>query len=102
MRAALIALLLMFASQAGAGGTTLNNENALRVCALADMDWINFCNGFIQAAADYSTIAGRACIPEGISRNLMVKLFTTDGLNYSSHDSALTTAVQIISNNFPC
>jgi len=102
MRAALIALMLMYCSQAAAAGTTMSNGNAQRVCTLADMDWINFCNGFIQAAADFSTVTRMACIPQGTTRTLMVKLFTTDGANFSMEKSAVEIALQVIHDNFPC
>jgi hypothetical protein len=39
------------------------------------MNWVNFCNGFIQAANDQAVSSGIACTPAGTPRTVLVKEF---------------------------
>ena len=72
------------------------------------MDWISFCNGFIQAAADGATLSGLACIPNGTTRTEIVELFEFHGsramvANPEIGDQAgLDVLIAILSALFPC
>ena len=47
---------------------TLNGAKLLEACTKADPAWVNFCNGYIQAAFDATGGKG-ICAPKGVTRN---------------------------------
>ncbi|WP_420867511.1 Rap1a/Tai family immunity protein [Aliiroseovarius marinus] len=87
---------------------TIKTSNLLEVCTRADMHWIDFCNGFFQAAHDAATIQGYVCTPLGVTRTNLVELFETEVTKLISIDSSiseasgLATAISILTDAFPC
>ena len=47
---------------------TLSGAKLLEACTRADMEWISFCNGYLQAAFDATGGKG-VCPPRGATRN---------------------------------
>jgi hypothetical protein len=72
------------------------------------MSWIDFCNGFMQAAHDVGAIAGEVCVPKGITRTDLVKLFEREATTLlqagglSSKARGINLARAILSAGFPC
>lgn len=60
---------------AAAQGNTITAKKLLEVCTTADMHWVDFCNGFFQAAHDSGVVAGKICTPSGITRTQLVEMF---------------------------
>jgi hypothetical protein len=107
LKGALLAASLTISFNATAQ-TTTSARDLFDVCTRADMDWINFCNGFIQAAADSATLSGLACIPAETTRTEIVQLFEFHGSRTMvanpgiGDQSGLDVTIAIISALFPC
>lgn len=88
--------------------TTVTTEQLLSACTRPDMHWIDFCNGFFQAAGDLATLSRRACIPVGTTRTDLVRLFEANAPALLSQQedlastSGLIVAAGIIETEFPC
>ncbi len=74
MIAAFTAILISAASEANAQSskTTLTGADFLSACTRADMDWINFCNGYVQAVVDGVVRPEDICLPAGTTRAKLV------------------------------
>ena len=73
--AALVAASLLTPSSAFSQNSkiTLSAGDFLAACTKADMAWINFCNGYIQAMVDSTHKPGKSlCITAGTTRARMV------------------------------
>jgi hypothetical protein len=61
-------------SQANATNIALSSGDLRDACTRPTEAWISFCNGYVQALADFSDFTGQACIPAGTTRTEIVTL----------------------------
>lgn len=91
-----------------AADTAMTTQNLLKACTTANADWISFCNGFLQAAADQAMVDDRACLPAGTTRTELVMIFEQEAKSLIKIDptlggvSGISVAVGIIEKAFPC
>ena len=89
-----------------ASENVLRTQNALQICTRSNANWVSFCNGLMQGYADYVMLAGLACLPQGVTRTELVKLFTADQIldtkAYKNNDAALAAASEIFAAAYPC
>ena len=107
-RAILVAVVLscfVAAGEAAAQSSevTMTGADFLKVCTIADPEWIGFCNGYIQAAFDASGGKG-ICAPKGVTRNqlfdiIIPKLQKTPDLLELNATSVIDA---ILRQAFPC
>lgn len=112
MKTSLAALLLLafvsIAPNPALADNTMTAQNLLRVCTTADMDWINFCNGFFQAVHDQQASAGKVCAPKGTSRTTLVETYEANASVLIERDpsagdrSAVEIAGKILALAYPC
>ena len=106
MRTILITLALMatLGTEAGAEENVLRTQNAVEICTRPSQNWIDFCNGLMQAYSDFAILSGAACIPAGVTRTQLVTLFTgmTNTAAYKDNHAALVAAVEIFKLVYPC
>jgi hypothetical protein len=57
---------------APSNGTKQSGDNFLKTCTTADFEFIGYCNGYVQAVHDTSTV--RYCLPKGVTRVRLVEL----------------------------
>ena len=86
----------------------LHADNLLKACTTTTPEWVNFCNGFFQAAYDSAAISGTVCAAPGTTRTELVEMYTkiaptklraNPGLGQKP---ALLLAVQIMKEKMPC
>lgn len=105
-RAVLLTLLL--SPLPAASDTSMTAGNLLSVCTTADMHWIDFCNGFFQAANDQAAVASRACVPPGTSRTALVELYELQAGALLEAEPGLADmpgvalAIEILAAAYPC
>lgn len=84
----------------------LHTTDAVALCLRRDAQWQDFCNGLMQGYADYAVVEGKVCLPLGITRQELVEIFTSPEIvvttGYIDDWPALTTAVQLFIQHFPC
>ncbi|QBY01729.1 hypothetical protein E2K80_14160 [Rhodophyticola sp. CCM32] len=103
--ASLINVSIPFQSRAE---TVLSARDLFDACTRADMDWISFCNGFIQASNDHAVRLGMACTPAGTTRTHLVEIFEYSAARLLVSQSelgdaaGLEVASAIIGAAFPC
>ena len=101
-----IIFLLFAPSQTYAAGTTMSLGNLLKVCTTADMNWINFCNGYMQAVNDYGAKLGVICAPVGTSRTDLVRTLERNAQSLASANvdsvDAFYGAAALIERSYPC
>ena len=106
MRTILItmALTATLGTQAGAEENVLRTKNAVKICTTPSQNWVDFCNGLMQAYSDFAIMSGAACIPVGVTRTQLVKLFTgmTNTAAYKDDHAALVAAVEVFKLVYPC
>lgn len=107
-------ILLLLVSLALSNGITLaqgnviDAKNLLEVCTTASMNWIDFCNGFMQATHDLASADGNACVPDGTSRTSLVKLFEREATRTIAANPeagelpGVSIAIKILEANYPC
>ena len=99
---------LIGSSQAQAESTSLSLGDLLDVCTRADMNWIDFCNGYFQAVSDYATAQELACIPSGTTRTDLVSAFervSDDLLSREpgvAEERGFSIAVAVLASVWPC
>lgn len=80
----------------------------LTACTTAAPHWVEFCNGFFQAAHDAGAIAGDVCAPPGTTRIDLVEAYEriAPGILAAQPDvtdmSGFRLAVAILAETFPC
>jgi len=74
-RILLILVACLLPLTAAAQSTTITAKKLLEACTTADMHWVDFCNGFFQAAHDNGVLVGKICTPSGVTRTQLVELF---------------------------
>lgn len=105
MSAMVVNIAAAFASRAE---SVLSARDLFDACTRADMDWINFCNGFMQASNDYAVRSGIACTPTGTTRTRLVEIFEHSAarLLVSQPElgdlAGIEVVVAIIGSEFPC
>ena len=57
----------------GAPEMFLRTGEAVTLCLRPERQWQDFCNGLVQGYAEYAVLAGRACIPFGVTRRHLVE-----------------------------
>lgn len=83
-------------------------RDVLDACTRADMNWIDFCNGLMQAAHDLGVIEGRLCAPTGTTRTELVQTFeplaklTIERNPDAANGLGLTFAAALLSAAYPC
>jgi Rap1a immunity proteins len=108
MRILLILLILVVPVSARAHDNVMTARNLLKVCTTASMHWVDFCNGFLQATHDQAAEAGKACVPNGVTRTGIVELYERVAsellrTNPSQGDrTAVSLGVDILKKAYPC
>ena len=99
-----LALLASLSIQARAEENVLRTQNAVKICTTPSQNWVDFCNGLMQAYSDFAIMSGAACIPVGVTRTQLVKLFTgmTNTAAYKEDQAALVAAVEVFKLVYPC
>lgn len=99
-----LALLASLSTQARAEENVLRTQNAVKICTTPSQNWVDFCNGLMQAYSDFAIMSGAACIPVGVTRTQLVKLFTgmTNTEAYKEDQAALVAAVEVFKLVYPC
>ena len=91
-----------------AQNTTMSGADLLDACTRADMNWIDFCNGYFQAAHDFGVLQGTVCTKVSVTRTNLVESFEQIAPAVFSEDAsarsgpALPVAVGILSAAYPC
>ena len=84
----------------------LRTADAVALCLRREREWIDFCNGLVQAYAEHAILRGAACIPFGVSRRDLVDVFTGPDVvvstGYVDNLPAIETAVEMFVRHFPC
>ena len=102
-RLILAALTIAFVSLPAFAGskTTLSGADFLSACTRADLEWISFCNGYVQAIVDTDE---SLCIPAGTTRagivDAVVSVFIAKPA--LQHSNAATAVHAILTNIFRC
>ena len=99
-----LALLASLSTHARAEENVLRTQNAVKICTTPSQNWVDFCNGLMQAYSDFAIMSGAACIPVGVTRTQLVKLFTgmTNTKAYKEDQAALVAAVEVFKLVYPC
>lgn len=68
------------------------------------MNWINFCNGFVQAAHDYGAAMGLVCTPPGVARSDLVEVFENAASTVTElgSETAVSVAIAAFARAYPC
>jgi hypothetical protein len=88
--------------------TVLNLSGLVNACTRAEMSWVDFCNGYFQAAVDLAARQGLACVPEGTTRTEVVTISMdvlsklSDGSPKSEEVGGLEAAVFVLRELYPC
>lgn len=86
--------------------TFMRTGDAVTLCLRREPQWIDFCNGLVQAYAENAILKGVACIPFGTSRRELVEVFTGADVVVSTgfidNLPALETAVEMFVRHYPC
>ena len=96
-------VILFSPMQSKANDYALSTKNWHDVCTRADMDWINFCNGYIQAVADTFS-STEFCPSSSSSRAEMVTItdkFLSENPEYKI-GRAFGQIRKILRLNYPC
>lgn len=110
-RAAALACLAMLSTPIPApvaAQITLSAADLLENCTNPQGPWVDFCNGFFQAAHDYGALHGEICAPADVTRSDLVDLYAryAPTLLQDTPDVAratgLVVAVSIIAAEYPC
>ena len=102
------ALALTIVPTAANANNTLPASDLLLACTTPDIEWVNFCNGFFQAAHDAAANAGRVCVPSGVSRADLATLYQIEATKLIANDrsvggiSGVSLSAIIFEQNFPC
>lgn len=83
------AMLLVALSVSARAQTTLTADKLYDACTRADTHWVDFCNGYFQAASDLIVTGQRACIPDGTSRTALVELYESKAPGLFARSPAL-------------
>jgi len=85
------------------GGTQLSGADLLKVCTIADSEWIGFCNGYLQAAFDATGGKG-ICAPKGVTRNQLFDIIIPKLKNSPDLLELNATSVidAVLRQAFPC
>ena len=99
-----LALLATLSTQASAEENVLRTQNAVKICTTPSQNWVDFCNGLMQAYSDFAIISGAACIPIEVTRTQLVKLFTgmTNTAACKDDHATLVAAVEVFELVYPC
>ena len=103
-----VIIAVLWTSGAHSQETVLSTRKLIDACTRADMHWVDFCNGFAQAAHDLAVVSRMACVPPGTSRTTLTTVFTAAAANVveekpEAGDAAgLIVFATIIQNTFPC
>jgi Rap1a immunity proteins len=88
--------------------TMLSAGELLEACTRPDMHWVDFCNGYFQAANDQAAIQHLACVKQGTTRTELVELFETRvGVLIQQRPAladefGMSVAIAILSEAYPC
>ena len=99
---------LLGASQAQSESASLSFGDLLDACTRADMNWIDFCNGYFQAVSDYATAQELACIPSGTTRTDLVSAFERVSVDLLSREPGVveergfSIATVVLASVWPC
>jgi hypothetical protein len=72
------------------------------------MNWVDFCNGFMQAASDVAVLNNTACVPPGTTRTKLAETFELYATQLFlaqpelGKEAGLSIASSIISVAYPC
>ena len=104
----LAALLLASTPGLASESNAITAGQLLDACTRPSPHWIDFCNGFFQAAHDAAAIAGQVCTSDGTSRTRMVELFEAEAARLIASDASIaelpgiSLAMTILARSFPC
>jgi hypothetical protein len=100
--------LMMFAYPIEASDVALNAVQLKDACTRADEAWVSFCNGYAQAAVDFSDLSQTACVPTGVTRSEIVGLVDrtvfdkiTSG-EIPQESPAFAIVVAVLNSAYPC
>ena len=98
-----IAIILFIPLESKSNDFKLSTKDWYDVCTRADMDWVNFCNGYIQGVVD-SFSSTEFCPNSSATRANMVTLvdtFLTRNPEYKVGD-AFDKVRNILKLSYPC
>jgi hypothetical protein len=89
------------AAAAPSNGTKQTGDNFLKTCTTPDFEFIGYCNGYVQAVHDTSTV--RYCLPKSVTRVRLVEL-TTDLISTKPafHQALAAEAILEVLNAYRC
>jgi len=110
LRATCLAILaaILLSGAPATGQPNLSAADLLEACTRSAANWVDFCNGFFQAAHDYGALLGEICAPADATRSDMVAIYTRyapqflDETPGVAEASGLVVAVSIIAAEYPC
>ncbi|MBF9048991.1 hypothetical protein GTA62_03890 [Roseobacter sp. HKCCD9010] len=86
----------------------MNARTLLDACTRVDIDWVNFCNGFMQAAHDQAVGLGLICVPSGTTRLELVETFDVLASRLIAleptlgEEAGMDVAIIVLSDAYPC
>ena len=98
-----IAIILFIPLESKSNDFKLSTKDWHDICTRADMDWVNFCNGYIQGVVD-SFSSTEFCPNSSATRANMVTLvdtFLTRNPEYKVGD-AFGKVRNILKSSYPC
>ena len=96
------------ANDANAQETILSAGDLYTACTTAEAAWVDFCNGYMQAANDLATLTQTACVPDGTTRAVLAEVFQLGAEEVLSaapelvDDPAIDVATYVLGQVFPC
>ena len=82
----------------------MNGASFSNACTRADLEWISFCNGYIQAVIDSIREDDRVCLPNGTTRTDVVTI-TEKEITASSQLRAMNAhdaVLSVLRRFYPC
>ena len=107
-RSFLIMAVCLMPLTAMAQNNIITAKNLLEVCTTPDMHWVDFCNGFFQAAHDSGAVDGKVCTPAGVTRTQLVELYEQRALRLFQINPVIGDAPgvevvrRLLAKEYPC
>jgi len=99
---------IAFTSHAAAEETVLSAGDLYTACTTPEAAWIDFCNGYMQAASDLAVLTETACVPSGTTRAVLAGVFQTGAEEVLStapalvDEPAIDVATYVLGQAYPC
>ena len=88
--------------------TILSAGDLYTACTTAEPAWVDFCNGYMQAANDLAVLTETACVPVGTTRSELAEVYQLRAGEVLSaapelvDDPAIDVATYVLGQVFPC